>query len=206
MTGPEPPRAAEPAGRREEIVEIASRLFAQRSYRGVGVRAVAAAVGVQPASIYHHFRSKADILDAIIADVTERFISAHLQLLDAKFVTASSMRQLITKHVVYFWQHRFAESVGLRELKELSPERAEQVRRTRRSYQDAWIRAIETGIADGWLSAQDPRIAALAVLSMINGVNAWYREDGPLRIEEVAQMHADMAVAGLLGGSPEAER
>lgn len=206
MTDPFLPQATEAAGRREEIVEIASRLFAQRSYRGVGVRAVAAAVGVQPASIYHHFRSKADILDAIIADVTERFISAHVHLLDPDIVTASSMRQLTREHVVYFWQHRYAESVGLRELKELSAERAEQVRRTRRSYQDAWICAIETGISDGWLSVQDPRIAALAVLSMINGVNAWYRESGPLRIEEVARIHAELVVAGVLGGSPGAER
>jgi AcrR family transcriptional regulator len=190
----------EAAGRREEIVEIASRLFAERSYRGVGIRAIAAQVGVQPASIYHHFGSKADILDAIIADVTERFISAHLWLLDSDLVTPSSMRQLIEEHVVYFWHHRYAETVGLRELKELSASRAEQVRRSRRSYQDAWIRAIETGISGGWLSVQNPRMAALGLLSMINGVNAWYREDGPLSIAEVAEMHAEMAVTGLLGG------
>ncbi len=204
MIDPEPAGASEAGGRREEIVEIASRLFAERSYRGVGMRAIASAVGVQPASIYHHFSSKADILDAIIADVTERFIAAHLYLLDPKFVTASSMRQLVTEHVVYFWQHRIAEAVGLRELKELSVARAEHVRRSRRSYQDAWICAIQVGVSGGWLPAQNPRIAALALLSMINGVNAWYREAGPLSIAEVAEMHAEMAVTGVLGGCPEA--
>lgn len=198
MSAASPTAVSAEASRRDDIVDVASRLFALRGYHGVGVRAIAAQVGVQPASIYHYFQSKADILDAIIADVTERFISSHVYLLDPSSVSAESMQQLVFEHIVYFWHHRVAESVGLREMGELPPERAEQVRRIRRSYQDAWSHAIESATRRGILGAQDPRIAALALLSMINGVNAWYRESGPLGIEQVAEIYADLAVGQLL--------
>ncbi len=198
MSAAPPTAASAEANRRDDIVDVASRLFALRGYHGVGVRAIAAEVGVQPASIYHYFQSKADILDAIIADVTERFILSHTHLLDPSSVTAESMHQLVVEHIVYFWHHRVAVSVGLREMGELTPERAEEVRRIRRSYQETWIHAIDSASRRGILDAKDPRIAALALLSMINGINTWYRENGPLEIEQVAEIYADLAIGRLL--------
>jgi hypothetical protein len=122
-----------------------------------------------------------------------------LYLLDPESISKESMHTLIVEHIVYFWHHRVAESVGLREMGELTPERSEQVRRIRRAYQDAWILAIVSASRKGILDAQDCPLAALALLSMINGVNVWYREDGALGIEQVAEIYANLALRQLLG-------
>ncbi|MDT7702859.1 MAG: hypothetical protein QOJ30_5184, partial [Pseudonocardiales bacterium] len=48
--------------RRAEIVALASRMFRERGYHAVGMRAIAEAADMQAASLYHHFRNKEELL------------------------------------------------------------------------------------------------------------------------------------------------
>ena len=54
------------------IVAEAFALFAERGYRGVSVRDIAAAVGIKDASLYNHFSGKQAIFDAVVDDAFER--------------------------------------------------------------------------------------------------------------------------------------
>ena len=53
---------------RERVLRAAEKIFAERGYGLASMREVAAAAGIQAASVYHHWRSK----DALYADVLER--------------------------------------------------------------------------------------------------------------------------------------
>ena len=48
--------------RREEILQIATRLFYEHGFQSVGIRMIADEVGIQPSSLYYHFSSKEEIL------------------------------------------------------------------------------------------------------------------------------------------------
>lgn len=39
----------------------------------------------------------------------------------------------------------------------------------------------------------------MAMLDMINGIDTWFNEDGPLDIEQVAESYADLLPKQLLG-------
>lgn len=52
---------------RAEILDAAAELFTTQGYASTSTRAVADAVGIRQASLYHHFGSKDDILDALLA-------------------------------------------------------------------------------------------------------------------------------------------
>lgn len=56
-----------PLSRRDLILNAAQVLFARDGYGSTGIRAIAAEVGISEATIYHYFRSKDEILDAIIS-------------------------------------------------------------------------------------------------------------------------------------------
>ena len=49
---------------REEILDAAAELFTNLGYASTSTRGIADAVGVRQASLYHHFATKDDILDA----------------------------------------------------------------------------------------------------------------------------------------------
>ncbi len=80
--GPGRPRLAARRRRgptpRAEILDAAAELFTTGGYASTSTRAIADAVGIRQASLYHHFAAKDDILDALLDET----ISAPLELLD----------------------------------------------------------------------------------------------------------------------------
>lgn len=68
---------AEKLGRRGEILAAAGMLFAEKGVVATTVREIADEVGILSGSLYHHFASKDEILDAIIMayldDIAERY-------------------------------------------------------------------------------------------------------------------------------------
>lgn len=64
-----------PRLRREEILDSATRLFAERGYDGTSMADLAERVGLRKASLFHHFSSKdvlyAAVLEGLISEVAE---------------------------------------------------------------------------------------------------------------------------------------
>lgn len=57
---------------KERIVEEALTLFAQNGYKGTSVKNIADAVGIKDSSIYKHYKSKREIVDAIVTQMKEK--------------------------------------------------------------------------------------------------------------------------------------
>ncbi len=72
-----------PASRREAVLLEASRLFARRGYQGVSMDDIGAAAGIAGPSLYHHFPSKAAILDALLRRCMESMMFDLVGILDA---------------------------------------------------------------------------------------------------------------------------
>lgn len=70
-TGPGRPRKQQPsrpgATAREEILDAAAELFTTQGYANTSTRSIAEAVGIRQSSLYHHFSTKDDILEVLLA-------------------------------------------------------------------------------------------------------------------------------------------
>jgi AcrR family transcriptional regulator len=66
------PRQEAARDTRGAILRTALDLFAERGYHASGMRTLAATVGVRESALYHHFPSKAALLDAVVADFAAR--------------------------------------------------------------------------------------------------------------------------------------
>ena len=60
------------SGTQRKILEVAEALFARRGFAGVGVREVAESAGLSKSSLFHHFRSKVQLYEAVLARVLAR--------------------------------------------------------------------------------------------------------------------------------------
>lgn len=65
-----------PDDRRAVLLEEAARLFGARGYTNTSMRDIAAAFGVLPGSLYHHFKSKDELYVAVYAEGIDRIIAA----------------------------------------------------------------------------------------------------------------------------------
>src|SRR3569833_1236091 len=68
---PRPPAQTRRRSRRDEILEIAVGLFAQRGYHGVSMDDIGSAAGVTGPALYHHFAGKEAMLVAALIPVSE---------------------------------------------------------------------------------------------------------------------------------------
>lgn len=188
--------------RSDQIITVATVMFARDGYRGVGTRAIADEIGISISSLYYHFRSKEDLLFAICLDVTRDFIEQYAHLLDGPEPPRERFARLLDAHIHYFWRHRAQQSVGLRDLRELSTERAEEIQAQKRAYQKRIQAVIEEGVDAGEFSVADPAVSGLAVLDMVNGVQQWFKDDGRRTIDEIAVLYSDLCLRTLGAGDP----
>ncbi|MGY1593527.1 TetR/AcrR family transcriptional regulator [Geodermatophilus sp. SYSU D00708] len=65
---------------RDEVLDAAGELFTTRGYAATSTRQVAEAVGIRQASLYHYFRTKDDILEALLSGTVTRPLAACARL------------------------------------------------------------------------------------------------------------------------------
>jgi AcrR family transcriptional regulator len=84
---------------REEILDAAAELFTNQGYASTSTRAIADAVGVRQASLYHHFATKDDILDALLAGTVDAPLQLGGELLLESGPAAPRLHVLIVSEV-----------------------------------------------------------------------------------------------------------
>ncbi|OLT17421.1 hypothetical protein BJF79_17870 [Actinomadura sp. CNU-125] len=82
-------RAAE--GTRARILDIAGDLFRTRGYAGTSIADIAATLGTSKAALYYHFRSKEEILDALLADS----LAVHARIADTAATGTATPEELL---------------------------------------------------------------------------------------------------------------
>lgn len=194
------------SARREEILEAATQLFAERGYHAVGMRGIAEAVGVRTSSLYHHFPSKQKLLAAIAADGNHAFIEAHAPTLEGDGAPEQRLAEVLRAMIVYYWTHRLQREVGLREVRELAvgePEVYDLIQRDLRRFQRGVETAIAEGIETGVFDVDDARLTARAVIGMCLSVNDWFRPGRSITIERVAEHYTHLVIDRVLARRPD---
>ena len=91
---------AERPSRREQILQAAAQLFAERGSRAVGMDDVGAAVGVTGPAIYRHFAGKDAMLAEMLLRISERLLAGGSErVADAGADPAAQLRALIAFQV-----------------------------------------------------------------------------------------------------------
>jgi AcrR family transcriptional regulator len=65
-------RAAQGRATRGQLIEVATRLFAEHGYEGTSIEAVLSAAGVSRGALYHHFAGKEALFEAVVAAVSDQ--------------------------------------------------------------------------------------------------------------------------------------
>jgi AcrR family transcriptional regulator len=184
--------------RREHILRVAARAFAEKGYRATSLQEIAEEVGVTRPAFYHHFKSKQEILAAIVDAALERAEATVDQATATDASAIDQLRDFIRRYVEINTEHAEVPSL-FQNLGELDEEAAESARQRRSAIDHKLARLIERGVQTGELASPSPLNAANAILGAANWMHAWYRSGGRLRPEEIADMLADLAIYGLAG-------
>jgi AcrR family transcriptional regulator len=153
--------------RREQILQAAARLFAERGARSVGVDDVGAAVGVTGPAIYRHFASKDAMLAEMLLRISERLLAGGRAVVaEAGADPRAQLRALIAFQTDFALDNPALITVQDRDLASLAEVDAAQVRRLQRRYVEVWVAVLAR--LHPTAEAATCRARAHAVFGLIN--------------------------------------
>jgi AcrR family transcriptional regulator len=194
------PATGEPAGRREEILQAAQKLFADKGFRETNLNDVAVQLGFRRQAVYHYFPSKEDILYELIDRAGQSIASSAQATLDAEIPPAEKLAEVVRNHVRQLLTNIDVFRIQFSELFKLTSDRADMLRRDMMAYGHAVADVIAAGQKDGTFSDVPAMTQALLILGMCNATTDWYSPDpSRLSVEEIAEYAARMALMGATG-------
>ena len=181
------------------IRRVGLRLIFEHGFEAMSLRQLAGEVGLQPASLYNHMRTKQDLLNGLIRE----HMLALLEQTDRALAEAAPdpvarLRRFVNHHMSYHIERRQEVFVANFELRSLTPANYRAIVALRRAYEARLIGVLDEGVASGALLVADTRIAAYAILAMLTGACTWYRPEGRLSKPELLALHADLVLRGCL--------
>jgi AcrR family transcriptional regulator len=182
---------ADRPSRREQLLQAAAQLFAERGSRAVGVDDVGAAVGVTGPAIYRHFASKDAMLAEMLVRISERLLAGGSErVADAGADPAAQLGALIAFQVDFALDNPALITVQDRDLASLPAGDAARVRRLQRRYVEVWVTVLAR-LHPG-ADAAACRARAHAVFGLINSTP---HSAGRLSRPAMAELLAGMAWA-----------
>ncbi|SHK59807.1 transcriptional regulator, TetR family [Shimia gijangensis] len=166
-------------------------LFAQHGFAAVSMRQIAKDVGVQAGALYNYTPDKQSLLFDLMQTHMQELLEARAEA----FEEGSAMARLeaFTRFHIRFHSQRPEEVfIAYMELRNLTPENFARIEGLRRRYEDELEAILQAGVGEGLFAVSDTKIATLAVIAMLTGVNTWYREGGRLSLDEVERIYWDM--------------
>jgi AcrR family transcriptional regulator len=219
------PLARKPADQsvnRESILLAAADVLRQNGYEATTMKDIAARVGLTAASLYHHFKSKDFLLLSVLEIGLEHAIARLEPLVsDVHSPCSERLRRMIATHIIEVADNTAVGAAMVFEIRSLmnarlSPRngiteddyaeftaRRESFFRRRDVFEGLFKQVIRQGMASGEFRPVDAGIVTKAMMGAQNWVGVWYKANGRLTGQQVAEIMADTFIHSLLSAAPQ---
>ena len=179
----------EEGNRRAELIRTAGRLFREKGFEATTIRDIAAAVGMRSGSPFYHFKSKQDLLKAVMIEGLDAALVGMRAVAGRGAPPEAIFRDLVHAHLRLILDPANDFSILLYEWRSLTDESRVEVIAAKDRYEEVWRVALEPLVAEGRIGGG--RLAHLFVFGALNWIVQWYHHEGGLSIEQVAQQAVD---------------
>jgi AcrR family transcriptional regulator len=182
-----------------QIMEEATRLFADKGFAGTSLQDIADATGLTRPALYHYFGSKEDLLFRLVSELAEG-PAEQLEEIRSRTTDTAPDRLRAMAFAVSLQQASNPSRFRLLVLSEneLPDGLAKSYSQARKRVLQAFSTVIDEGVRAGELRPVDPRTAALGIIGLCNWVAWWHHPGDERSDQEVAKALSDMAVASVI--------
>lgn len=188
--------------RRNELIAKSARLFRENGYDKTTVRDIAAAVGMQAGSWFYHFKTKHDLLVAVMEQGMIRSLQ-EMETISAQDLPAREVfHQLVLAHLKTLLapKNDFIP-VLLYEWRSLDKTSRAKIAALTDRYEAIWDEVIDALHRSGdW--SMPAKLDRLFLFGTLNWTTQWYKSGSGIAIEELAEQ----VVGFLLRTAPKAHK
>jgi len=184
----------DPESAKGRLLTVAAKLFNQKGYERTTVRDLATAVGIQSGSIFHHFKTKEDILKAVMVDTivynTERM---RTQLGLTSTARAEVLALIRCELESITGDTGEAMAVLVYEWRSLSESNQAYILRLRDEYEMLWMTALNKAKQEGLIDG-DTFVLRRFLTGALSWSKTWFNREGDISIEQLAEEALKLAI------------
>lgn len=181
--------------RRAELLRAAARLFVEKGFDATTTRDIAEAVGMRSGSPFYHFRSKQELLKAAMIEGLDAGNARLRAAIEGIVDPERRLRILVRTHLGTLLEGDCRSPLLVNEMRALDAAAHAEIVQAFDRYQVPWQQTLDELEKTGKLASAAPPVRLL-LFGMLNWSSHWYRADGDLSVDELA----DATVAMLLHG------
>lgn len=179
--------ADEDGNRRADLIRVAARLFREKGFEGTTIRAIADAVGMRSGSPFYHFKSKQEILAAVMEEGLVAGLAETERIAASDLAPRERFCALVQSHLqtVLGEGHDFIP-VLLYDWRSLTPDLQERIIGLKDRYDQIWQQSL-LQLKQENLIKSDSKVVRLLLLGAINYCVQWYRPGKGISLEQLAE-------------------
>jgi AcrR family transcriptional regulator len=184
------------SNRREELLRVSAKLFREKGFDGTSIRDISAAAGMHSGSPFYHFKTKQDILVAVM----EQGLAEGLRKIEEVMALGVPPEQKLTRLIRTQLGTILEEGsdfipVLLYDWRSLTPANRRRIVALKDRYDALWQQVIDDLKRAGHMPG-DAQLVRLLILGAVNWTGTWYRAGGRLSLDDVAQDAARLFLQG----------
>lgn len=185
--------------RRQELLDLSARLFADRGYGATTVRDIADEAGILSGSLYHHFDSKETMVDEILSSFLDELFSEYRRIVAQDIGARQKLEAVVVESFAGIDKHHDAVAIFQNEAKHLAQsERFSYLNDRGREFRELWVRILEDGVRTGAFRAGlDVDLVFRFIRDTVWVAVRWYRPGGRLSAHDVAEQYLDILLEGI---------
>jgi AcrR family transcriptional regulator len=188
-----------PVSRRDELIELAATMFAERGLRATTVRDIADSAGILSGSLYHHFSSKEEMVDEVLRGFLDWLFERYQQIVATEPNPLERLKGLFMASFEAIEDRHAQVVIYQDEAKRLSSqERFSYVDERNKEQRKMWMDVLNQGIEEGYFR---PDIDVDLIYRFIRDTTwvsvRWYQPGGPLTAEQVGRQYLAIVLGGI---------
>jgi len=185
--------------RRDELLQLAATMFAERGMRATTVRDIADSAGILSGSLYHHFSSKEEMVDEVLRGFLDWLFARYEQIVETqpnplerlKGLFMASFEAIATRHAAVVIYQDEAKHLSSQERFAYLDERNKEQRKM-------WVDVLNQGIEEGYFRRDVDVDLVYRFIRDTTWVSVrWYQPGGPLTAEQVGQQYLAIVLGGI---------
>jgi AcrR family transcriptional regulator len=192
------PMTARGLQREKEILDAAAEVFAHKGYSAANVEDVASIVGMLKGSLYYYVDSKEDLLYRLTKTIHQDALDTLEETKSLDGTPEERLVALVRLHFRKLTANIAYTRVFYHEFRHLTGDRYLEIVRLRETYEHYVQDLVEEGqAAASFCRRRDAHVMMIAILTLLNSVQQWYRPSGGISVERLSNEYVEFVVSGL---------
>jgi AcrR family transcriptional regulator len=181
-----------------EVYRTAAEIILRKGYDATSINDIANALGMTKAGLYHYINGKKELLFDIMNFGLDELEDEVVTPAESIAEAGARLRFIIASHARLVTKGHGAITILVDEITALTPAQNRRITARKRAHFDRLRDLLNELKSAGRLNEVDTTVATFSLLGMINWLSRWFRQDGALTEEQVAEQIVEIALHGLL--------